>query len=138
RVLTLVFLFVLRRPPPRSTLFPYTTLFRSAFDKQDDLARVRVVDDEIEIIGKAEIRLVARCDAIGIAQPPLGRGFHPELQQSAGLEDAGERTRCKPTQVRVGIAKQAFAIGVGAHAIRSGHAQATVRREVLEPSTARL
>src|SRR5690554_8119373 len=25
----LLFLFLLRRPPPRSTLFPYTTLFRS-------------------------------------------------------------------------------------------------------------
>src|SRR2546430_13615842 len=30
RVLTLVFFFLMIRRPPRSTLFPYTTLFRSA------------------------------------------------------------------------------------------------------------
>src|SRR5207244_12168228 len=29
--LTLPFFFLMIRPPPRSTLFPYTTLFRSAF-----------------------------------------------------------------------------------------------------------
>src|SRR2546430_12765017 len=28
----LFFFFLMIRPPPRSTLFPYTTLFRSAFD----------------------------------------------------------------------------------------------------------
>src|SRR5688572_31099822 len=28
----LVFFFLLIRPPPRSTLFPYTTLFRSGYD----------------------------------------------------------------------------------------------------------
>src|SRR5207249_11439795 len=26
---TLIFFFLIKRPPPRSTLFPYTTLFRS-------------------------------------------------------------------------------------------------------------
>src|ERR1035438_10879467 len=34
----LLFFFLLERPPPRSTLFPYTTLFRS---KSDDLFRAR-------------------------------------------------------------------------------------------------
>src|SRR5437762_1851560 len=29
--LTLVFFFLIKRPPPTSTLFPYTTLFRSLF-----------------------------------------------------------------------------------------------------------
>src|SRR6266481_7583940 len=29
-VLSLLFFFLMIRPPPRSTLFPYTTLFRSA------------------------------------------------------------------------------------------------------------
>ena len=108
----------------------------NAFDEEDDLARVRVVDDEIEIIGKAEIRLVARRDAIGVAKPPLGRSFHPELQQPAGLEDAGDRTRRKPAQVRVGIAEQALAIGVSAHAVRTGYPQAALRRELLEPGSA--
>src|SRR5437773_9376087 len=29
--LTLLFFFLMIRPPPRSTLFPYTTLFRSSY-----------------------------------------------------------------------------------------------------------
>src|SRR5256885_11113642 len=33
----LVFFFLMIRRPPRSTLFPYTTLFRSAADRLDDL-----------------------------------------------------------------------------------------------------
>src|SRR5436190_16489361 len=30
------FFFLMFRPPPRSTLFPYTTLFRSEIDRQTD------------------------------------------------------------------------------------------------------
>src|ERR1700730_17030338 len=70
-----------------------------AFDEQHDLARVRIVDGEVEVVGKAEIGLVARRDAIGVAQPPVGRGLHPELDQAAGLEDAGDRTGRKPAQI---------------------------------------
>src|SRR5260221_5752718 len=33
---TLHFFFLMIRRPPRSTLFPYTTLFRSATNKNDD------------------------------------------------------------------------------------------------------
>src|SRR3989442_13762996 len=32
-ILILVFFFLMIRRPPRSTLFPYTTLFRSRFDR---------------------------------------------------------------------------------------------------------
>src|SRR5438105_14320493 len=41
RVLTrhLLLLFSIRRPPPRATLFPYTTLFRSAHHHAEDVAR---------------------------------------------------------------------------------------------------
>src|SRR5947209_17674448 len=35
---SLLFFFLIIRPPPRSTLFPYTTLFRSA---RDDRPRAR-------------------------------------------------------------------------------------------------
>src|SRR5437870_9091014 len=34
-----LFFFLLIRPPPRSTLFPYTTLFRSASLGQDSTSR---------------------------------------------------------------------------------------------------
>ena len=110
----------------------------NAFDEQHDLARVRIVDDEIEIVGKTEVGLVARRDAIGVAQPPLGRGLHPELDQAAGLEDAGDRTGRKPAQIGVGVPEEALAVGIGAHAVRSRHAQAARCGEILEPRAARL
>src|SRR5471030_3454331 len=40
----LVFFFLMIRRPPRSTLFPYTTLFRSGRDVH--VARDRLVDEE--------------------------------------------------------------------------------------------
>src|SRR3712207_7538655 len=39
------FFFLMIRRPPRSTLFPYTTLFRSEPDYSDEIARE--IDDEI-------------------------------------------------------------------------------------------
>src|SRR5690349_25166086 len=38
-VLSAVFFFLMLRPPPRSTLFPYTTLFRSHLPGMVELAR---------------------------------------------------------------------------------------------------
>src|SRR2546430_14346737 len=37
----LSFFFLMIRRPPRSTLFPYTTLFRSSYPVGDDLSRKR-------------------------------------------------------------------------------------------------
>src|SRR2546430_6799381 len=34
------------RRPPRSTLFPYTTLFRSGWEAREQVARLRVADRE--------------------------------------------------------------------------------------------
>ncbi len=110
----------------------------NAFDEQDDLMRLGIVDDEIEIIGESEIGFVARGDAIGKAQAALGRGFHPELDSTAGLEDAGDRAGSESAQFGVGISEQTLAIGICSHAIRPGHAQAAVRHEVGEPGAARL
>ena len=109
-----------------------------AFDEQHDLAGLRIVDDEIEIVGEAEIGLVARRDAIGIAQPPLGGGPHPELDGAAGLEDACGRARLEPAQIGVGIAEQALAVGIGAHAVRARDPQAALGHEAVEPGAARL
>src|SRR2546429_10017054 len=38
RYIAFIFFFLMIRRPPRSTLFPYTTLFRSAFDSFGRLA----------------------------------------------------------------------------------------------------
>src|SRR2546430_12652470 len=54
------------RRPPRSTLFPYTTLFRSVFER-DELIQVWVVY-HLQLIGEA---------ARGLSQP--FRTDHPEI-----------------------------------------------------------
>src|SRR3712207_8315242 len=47
----------MKRRPPRSTLFPYTSLFRSRDDERDLLAHVhRVVADPLEGAGDEEHR----------------------------------------------------------------------------------
>src|SRR5690348_17675275 len=62
-----LFFFLLIRPPPRSTLFPYTTLFRSLFRRRafreaphpcDHLAgAIGIVDDPLErLSGLFQIR----------------------------------------------------------------------------------
>src|SRR5699024_12273693 len=38
------FFFLLLRPPPRSTLFPYTTLFRSHDERKFSFEFVRIID----------------------------------------------------------------------------------------------
>src|SRR5258708_2133373 len=82
-----------------------------AFDEQHDLARVGIVDDEGEGVGKAEIGLVARRDAIGVAQPPVGPGLHPDLDQAAALEYPGDLPGAKPAQIDVRVAEEAKARG---------------------------
>src|SRR3712207_8262331 len=52
RVLS-VFFFLMIRRPPRSTLFPYTTLFRSL--RAQELARVRQVDPDV-VVGVRHLR----------------------------------------------------------------------------------
>src|SRR3712207_8428380 len=44
------FFFLMIRRPPRSTLFPYTTLFRSAFKKSNILNEVVVARDGVEAL----------------------------------------------------------------------------------------
>src|SRR4051794_41646218 len=42
------FFFLMIRRPPRSTLFPYTTLFRSGFENQKELTKMQL-DNQKEI-----------------------------------------------------------------------------------------
>src|SRR5205085_11661953 len=52
------FFFLLLRRPPRSTLFPYTTLFRSVYLALDQ-RRLRLVADRDEGAAHAELALLA-------------------------------------------------------------------------------
>src|SRR3712207_8959134 len=50
----LCFFFLMIRRPPRSTLFPYTTLFRSADvgDRSNDAVRVDATDLKCRVVGE--------------------------------------------------------------------------------------
>src|SRR5207249_10090580 len=59
-----IFLFLLKPPPPRSTLFPYTTLFRSRRpDCPAPTANAGRGDDELEEAGDAGSRQAASASA---------------------------------------------------------------------------
>src|SRR2546430_17589279 len=52
---TISFFFLMIRRPPRSTLFPYTTLFRSPHDPERDLAPIGMVaKNPLLIVGRSE------------------------------------------------------------------------------------
>src|SRR5438034_8057442 len=78
----LPFLFVLIRPPPRSTLFPYTTLFRSDGRRARDPAHIphRLAG---EIPGPDADGVIARVsDAPVIAHVLARPGFHGDRKST--------------------------------------------------------
>src|SRR3712207_7402456 len=67
---TFSFFFLMIRRPPRSTLFPYTTLFRSAvLPPGSDVARGRLQPDLYQAERGARVDEARR--------HPLASGFHP-------------------------------------------------------------
>src|SRR3712207_8689084 len=79
------------RRPPRSTLFPYTTLFRSVAPDHQDLS----VQKQVRKIGRQQVR---RADAVHgqlqVRQQRLGllliEGGHPGLQVVRSEEHTSE------------------------------------------------
>src|SRR2546426_11562032 len=71
----LFFFFLMIRRPPRSTLFPYTTLFRSliARSKKQDL-EAAIMDALKQVEGAYSLIFIARDRIIGVRDP---RGFRP-------------------------------------------------------------
>src|SRR5438128_7741820 len=43
------------RPPPRSTLFPYTTLFRSAYQQKESTARVASIMENTNLSKQQQV-----------------------------------------------------------------------------------
>src|SRR5690348_17750876 len=77
------------RPPPKSTLFPYTTLFRSAFKNRFRLqnhalaaAKGAVVHGAVAVVG--EVAQVKNADLrqSGLARPPHRSEEHTSELQS--------------------------------------------------------
>src|SRR5206468_11760833 len=59
--------------PPRPTLFPYTTLFRSEHEHHEEERKRQTVEDTQDLIGREQIECVGVADAQA-AQPPQGHG----------------------------------------------------------------
>src|SRR3712207_9438349 len=82
------------RPPPRSTLFPYTTLFRShnPLRTARDADRVREVEDvnELDYVFRA-VRLIRRDLPRDV--PLLGFAGAPFTLASYAIEGGGSRNR---------------------------------------------
>ena len=52
---------------------------------------LRIVDQEVQVVGEIEADLVAGRDAVGEAQAAVGGGAQPELQRAARLEHRAHR-----------------------------------------------
>src|SRR2546430_11429475 len=61
------------RRPPRSTLFPYTTLFRSPGVPDGDVARKLAQDLLVEHVGDEPHSAVGACDALTVHSDDPGR-----------------------------------------------------------------
>ena len=70
------------RRPPRSTLFPYTTLFRSLWDKWEHLAELRRDEEQISATESTEPAVagtesMAETEAVAETEQEEVRSFHP-------------------------------------------------------------
>src|SRR5207244_11623571 len=75
-LLPTLFLFSIIRPPPRSTLFPYTTLFRSSADGSVTAGNASGIND-----GASALLLVSE-GALDGGRPPMRSEEHTSELQS--------------------------------------------------------
>src|SRR5690349_24097320 len=74
------------RPPPRSTLFPYTTLFRSVIDPPASGGLVFVLTpNDIDVVDFAEARLERRGDDFVLHRDTRSEEHTSELQSRRDL-----------------------------------------------------
>src|SRR2546430_17321666 len=93
----LLFFFLMIRRPPRSTLFPYTTLFRSALRSQS-LQHVRRVDQggvRQPLREVAELLARGRIDLLGEQPERVGAAQQIVEQPLSLVEVAGHRERLR-------------------------------------------
>src|SRR3712207_9099769 len=78
----LMFFFLMIRRPPRSTLFPYTTLFRSDACKASDTYSSQILNDleegltRLELEGDKEVQKPAGAENWDISKDGLEWTFH--------------------------------------------------------------
>src|SRR5438034_10656705 len=83
-----LFIFLIRTRPPRSTLFPYTTLFRS-----DDVAPARDAL-ELDLVHRAladDVPLFAICRGVQVVNVALGGSLYQDI--AGEYRDAADSKR---------------------------------------------
>src|SRR5690606_39970969 len=93
-----ILFFLLSRPPPRSTLFPYTTLFRSIIH---GLMPVRGVVPGVETLHPPEA--VAKCPTGNTVLGHRGKHFRDQGDQGNLLQDR-KSTRLNSSHVKISYA----------------------------------
>src|SRR5258705_6258419 len=82
----LFFFFLMIRRPPRSTLFPYTTLFRSVLDAERGLARdggaARRRQSRFSLVGGARRHIRRAQQAPGLRRDPLRIRRQPDRKST--------------------------------------------------------
>src|SRR2546428_9441026 len=101
------FFFLMIRRPPRSTLFPYTTLFRSDFQKLQGPADIDLFVEQRHVQGRAH------------------------TSEGSRMEDSADRATSKHPRQGPGVPDVPFAEGEPVGAARVGTAPALVRRNVV-------
>src|SRR3712207_8554457 len=89
--------FLMIRRPPRSTLFPYTTLFRSPLDRLEE--REEHVLDEVFGVGAALEPLAGERE-----QPPLVPGDELCPRVAVALEEDRKSTRLNSSHANISYA----------------------------------
>src|SRR5690606_23455998 len=105
---SLLFFFLLLRRPPRSTLFPYTTLFRSSAwsDPLFDLADVQRVKVQLDLIrsprqGQNQSLVLAQLlEHALMVTPGLGGQAHHRATEQLRLVQPGQQTELAPRRYR--------------------------------------
>src|SRR3989454_6131731 len=92
----LFFFFLMIRRPPRSTLFPYTTLFRSGMGRDHLDRRARFAEDEdVGAPGDADQHVAAHDRLEEVRAPTEGDelGLEPLAREESALERHDDRPR---------------------------------------------
>src|SRR2546425_12516162 len=92
------------RRPPRSTLFPYTTLFRSRRPAEEELGRLRLRgEDGVQLAQRTIVVADARgerCDAIAGGVVVRGQGLRPRVRLVRLVELAHELCHAAVAELR--------------------------------------
>src|SRR2546427_755068 len=97
----LSFFFLMIRRPPRSTLFPYTTLFRSRGEVRMKAGEVLAAQRNLRVIDGL---LQVNRQALGIVQERVKQGAAPALEENLALVEDRKSTRLNSSHSQISYA----------------------------------